>query len=250
MTYDLSVFLIVCPMVFLAGLVDSVAGGGGLVSLPAYLFAGVPPHTAVATNKCSSSMGTLVSTLRYLKSGYLDRSVAVATVLCALVGSVLGSNLMLVASDTLLRYLLIPLIPVVAFYVLRRRGEGNPEPLPLKRRRWIMAAISLVLGVYDGFYGPGTGTFLLLLYTGLAKLDLKTASGNVKLVNLSSNLAAVAVFLWNGQIAIPLGLVAGLFGIAGNYLGTGLVLKRGGKIIRPMLLVVLSLLFLKLLLDP
>ena len=249
MNFDLSTFLIVCPMVFLAGVVDSVAGGGGLISLPAYLFAGVPPHTAVATNKCSSSMGTLVSTLRYLKSGYLDRSVAVVTVASALVGSFLGSNLMLVASDDLLRYLLLPVIPVVAFYVLRKKDSQTPQPLPLGRRRWIMAGISLVVGVYDGFYGPGTGTFLLLLYTGLAKMDIKTASGNVKLVNLSSNLAAFAVFFWKGQMALPLGLTAGLFGIAGNYLGTGLVLKRGAKIIRPMLLVVLTILFLKLLLD-
>lgn len=110
-----------------------------------------------------------------------------------------------------------------------------------------MAASSFAVGCYDGFYGPGTGTFLLLLYTGLAKMDVRRASGNMKLANLSSNTAALLVFLVNRTIILPLGLAAAVFSIAGHYIGSGMVMKNGSRVVRPVILVVLVLLFVKIL---
>ena len=115
-------FLIVCPLVFLAGFVDAVAGGGGLISLPAYLLAGVPVHNAVATNKLSSATGTLISTVRLCKNKFVDWILVLPCIPMALLGSSIGAHLALIASDKLLRYMLIPVLPVVAFYVLRKKN--------------------------------------------------------------------------------------------------------------------------------
>jgi uncharacterized membrane protein YfcA len=123
------------------------------------------------------------------------------------------------------------------------------QPLNEWRRRAIVWSASLIVGAYDGFYGLGTGTFLLMIYCYFAKLDVRTASGNVKLVNLASNIGALATSLMAGMTLIPLGLTAAVFSTAGQYIGAGLALKNGSKIIRPVILVVLVLLTAKILLE-
>ena len=124
------------------------------------------------------------------------------------------------------------------------KGEINP---------WLQRAIvwgaSFIVGGYDGCYGPGTGTFLLLIFCNFAKMDLRTASGNVKLVNLASNVGALATSLMAGKVLIPVGLIAAVFSIAGHYIGAGLTIKNGGKIVRPVIFVVLALLAVKIVLE-
>lgn len=242
-------FLIVCPLVFLAGFVDSIAGGGGLISLPAYIAAGVPPHLAIGTNKLGSTMGTVISTARYAKGGYIKAKLSLLAALFAVVGSVIGAHLSMLASEQVLKGMMLAVLPVVAFYVLKNKSLGNPEEsssLPEKKMFLISIGAALVIGCYDGFYGPGTGTFLLLILTGFAKMDVRSASGTTKVINLSSNIAALVTFLINGKVLIPLGLVSGLFCIAGHYIGSGLVVKNGLKIVRPIVLVVLLCLFVKI----
>lgn len=240
-------FFIVCPMVFLASFVDAVAGGGGLISLPAYLLAGVPMHNAIATNKLSSASGTILSTWRLCKNGYVDWGLALPGGIMAVAGSVIGARLALLASDKILQLVLILILPIVAFYVLRKKElDTQKRPILSRKMQFLVVAIaSFLIGGYDGFYGPGTGTFLLLIYTGLAKMDSRKASGNMKVANLSSNVAALTVFLMNGKILIPLGLAASIFSIGGHYLGSGMVMKSGSKIIRPVILAVIGLLFIK-----
>ena len=244
---DLHTFLIVCPLVFLAGLVDSVAGGGGLISLPAYLIAGVPVHNAIATNKLSGSIGTAVSTVRYCKNKYADWGSAVPSVLTALLGSLLGANLALHTDEKIMKYVMLAVLPVVAFYVMRKHEFSEEKRTDISRKKMILlaAAASFVIGGYDGFYGPGTGTFLILVYTGLAGMDVRTASGNTKLVNLTSNVTALITWIMNGKILPLLGLAAAVFCMAGNYVGSGLVMHNGTKVIKPVILLVLVLLFLK-----
>ena len=242
-------YLIVCPLVFLAGLIDSIAGGGGLISLPAYLIAGVPPHIALGTNKTSSSMGTVVSAAKLAKNGFVDRRTAIPGGLCAVAGAIVGATISLYVEDTVITHMMIVILPVVAFYVLRSRTLGESEktgPLTGGRLIGAVCGIGLVMGIYDGFYGPGTGTFLLLLLTGLAHLDTRRAAGTTKVMNLSSNLAALATFLINGKVYYSLGLVSGLFCIAGHYIGSSLVVRGGRRVVRPMILVVLCILFGKL----
>ena len=144
--------------------------------------------------------------------------------------------------------MLIVALPVVAFYVLKNKSMEPKQKRQLAKgqKYAIVITASLVIGTYDGFYGPGTGTFLLLVYTGLAGMDIRTASGNTKLVNLASNLAALAAFFSSGKIVISLGLAAAVFSIAGHYIGSGMVIKNGTKIVRPIVVTVLILLLIKI----
>ncbi len=245
--------IIVCPLVFLAGFVDAIAGGGGLISLPAYIIAGVPAHFALGTNKLGSAMGTTISTARYLKNGYLKGKlmiqIAVGACIASLVGSSIGSSLSLLVSEQVLKNLMIPVLPIVAFYVLRNKNLGSVEvrePLPEAATFIIALLAAFLVGGYDGFYGPGTGTFLILILTGAARMDVRKASALTKVINLSSNVAALVTFLLNGTVNYTLGLAAGVFCIAGHYIGSGLVVHNGQRIVRPVILVVLAILFVKI----
>lgn len=250
MDINLITFLIVCPLVFLAGVIDSIAGGGGLISLPAYLIAGIPPHYALGTNKLSSCIGTFASTARYIKNKSVNYRIGAVSVILALAGSFLGANLALMVSESVIKNLLLFVLPFTAFFVLKnKKADDNRAPLSDKLTFLIACMASFVIAVYDGFYGPGTGTFLILCYTVFARMDIKTASGNTKIVNLSSNIAAVITFLLHGKVIFLLGLTAAIFSIAGHYIGSGLVLKKGYKIVKPVMLLVLALLFLTILTE-
>ena len=242
----LKTLLIICPLVFLAGFVDAIAGGGGLISLPAYLLAGLPPHQAIATNKMSSTIGTCASTARYLKNGYVDWKLGIPGIVMSLVGSHFGTKLQLMIDEVYLQYLLLVVLPVVAFVVLRQRQlpeqRGDIEP---KKQMAIVYLASLVVGAYDGFYGPGTGTFLLLIFCNLAKLDVRTAGGNVKLVNLASNIGALVTSLMSGKVFLVLGLIGTVTSFLGHFLGAGLAIKNGSKIVKPAVILVLVLLAAK-----
>ncbi len=246
-------YLIICPLVFLAGFIDSIAGGGGLISLPAFLLAGVPAHTALGTNKLSSSMGTTISTVRFIKQGYLKRKelikLAIISSITAIFGSTMGSNIALVVSEQIIENFLIVVLPVVAFYVLRNKNMGeHASGVETFTKVQYIAAISAAffIGCYDGFYGPGTGTFLILVLTGIAQLKMKEAATLTKVINLSSNYAALTVFIINGTINYQMGIVAGLFCTAGHYLGSGMVVSNGKKIVRPVILLVIGILFVKI----
>ena len=248
MELKLATFLLVCPLVFLAGFVDAIGGGGGLISLPAYLLAGVPVHFALATNKMSSASGTLISTVRICRSIKIRWKLAIPAVACALAGSYIGTRLSLLTDEKILRYVLIVVLPVVAFFVLRKNSLVSEKAKRLDEKKemavsWISA---FLIGIYDGFYGPGTGTFYLLILTGIAHLNVHQASAMTKILNLTSNLVALINFLLNGTTYYGLGMAAAVFCIAGNYIGSGLVVSNGQKIVRPLILVVLVVLFVKI----
>ena len=243
--------LLVCLLVFLAGYVDAIAGGGGLISLPAYMIAGLPTHAAIATNKMSSTMGTTIATWHYAKSGYIQWKLAGVCVVLAVAGSSIGSNLVLITSDAFLRVFLLAVLPITAIYVMRSKsfGKQDKEPLSPKRTAALCALVAFCVGIYDGFYGPGTGTFLMLLLTGVAHLKLKSAAGITKAINLTTNVTALVVFLLHGQVLLVLGLVAGAFNIVGNYLGSHSFSKNGGAVARPITIVVLVIFFAKVIWD-
>lgn len=247
MTFSWTTLLIVCPLVFLAGFVDSIAGGGGLISLPAYLLAGIPPHQAIATNKMSSSIGTTISTARYLRNGYVNYRVAIPSVLLAIGGANIGARLILLIPEKYIQYILLFALPAVAIFVLRGKPLEAASPVEIDKTRQLLLAVtmSFLLGIYDGFYGPGTGTFLLLIYTQLCHMTVKEAAGTVKMVNLSSNIMSLIIFLQKGQTIVLLGAIAGAFCLAGHFIGSGMVMKNGYKVVRPIVIVVLILLFIK-----
>ena len=251
MQYSWWTLLIICPLVFLGGLVDAIAGGGGLIALPAYLLAGFTPYNAIATNKLSSSIGTSVSTARMIRNRCIDVPLAIPTVVISILGAMLGSKLCLLVDENIIRYLLLLVLPVVAFIVMREKNLDTLETETIARRKQFVIVLLAAFGcaIYDGFYGPGAGTFMLLAFTKLGKMDLRNASGNVKVANLSSNIGSLVVFLLNGQAVIPIGLAASVFGIAGHYIGAGLLLKNGSKVVRPIILCVIALLFARVIYD-
>ena len=237
---------IVIVGVFLASFVDGVAGGGGIISVPTYLIAGLPAHLALGTNKLSSCIGTSVSAGRFIKGGFVDWKLGVPSILLALAGAHLGTRLQLALDERYLKWLLLVVLPIVAVVVLRQRTFPEERgDMPEGRRAAIVLTASLIVGAYDGFYGPGTGTFLILIYCNLGKMDLRTASGNVKLVNLASNIGALVTSFLSGKVFIVLGLIGAVASIAGHYIGSGMAIKNGAKIVKPVILVVLALLAVK-----
>ena len=240
-------YAIVCPLIFLGGFVDAIAGGGGLISLPAYLIAGFPVHVSIGTNKLSSTIGTTITTWKFWKRGYIRPKLSLICALCALVGSSVGANIAMHLSDRVFKPLLLVILPLTALYVFRTKtiGASEKDALPPARTALICAAVALGMGTYDGFYGPGSGTFMLLLLTGAAHLSLNDAAGTTKVINLCSNIAALTTYLLNGQGNIPLGLTAGLFGIAGCSLGVRCFSQRGSRIVKPLIAVVLGICFVR-----
>lgn len=246
----LTQFLVVCPLVFLAGFVDAVAGGGGLISLPAYMIAGLPVHYAIGTNKLSSGMGTAITTSQFARKGYIPWKQAAFCVICALAGSALGARLALLLDDGIFRALMLLILPLTAIYVTRSKAlTVENEPFSFKKTLALSMAIALVIGVYDGFYGPGTGTFLILLLTVVAHMGLRSANGVAKAINLTTNLTALTVYWMDGKVLFLLGLAAGMFSVVGNWLGARFFEDRGSRAVKPIMLTVLAIFFVRVLLE-
>ena len=243
-------FLIVCPLVFLAGFVDSIAGGVGLISFPAYLLAGVPVHVILGTSKLSAFPGAIVAAARFAKSGLVQWKLALPCGLIAALGAFAGARIALGVDEAVIRSLMVVVLPVVAFYVLRSKpdpGEEEKAELPFEKLLIPSRAASFVIGAYDGFYGPGTGTFLILVFAGPLKMHMKHSAGISKVVNLAADIGALLTFTASGKVNVALGVAAALFCMAGSYFGSGLVVNNGQKIVRPVILTVLVLLFAKIL---
>lgn len=240
-------YLIVCPLVFLGGFVDAVAGGGGLISLPAYMLAGLSPIEAIGTNKFSACCGTAVATWRYSRCGFIHWRHLIVAVILALVGSWLGARLALLVEGEIFKIIMLVIVPIVAAFVLNKRTLMKYRlAFPPMKTDVIVSVIALFIGCYDGFYGPGTGTFLMLLLVGVAHISLQEAVGTTKVINLATNFASLTVFLAHGVVLFPLAIVAALFGIAGNYLGANHFSKRGVGFVKPLTVVVLAIFFIKL----
>jgi uncharacterized membrane protein YfcA len=245
-------YVIVLPFIFLAGLIDSIAGGGGLISLPAYVGSGLPPHVALGTNKFSSCFGTVFSTANYLRAKMIDLPVALLSAAFALLGSWMGTRTVLILPSDFVRYLLLVLIPVIAVVSLLNRNMGlrnHSHLLRLGYRLLLGALAGLVIGFYDGFFGPGTGTFLIMIYTILLHYDFIVANGNTKVVNLASNVAALATFAAAGSVYYPIAVPGAACGIAGNLIGSRLVIRKGNKLIRSIFILALLLLLGRIIYD-
>lgn len=251
-TLSIPMLIFLMCMTGFAGLVDSAAGGGGLISLPAYLFAGLPVHYTYGTNKFSAACGTTFATLRFFKSGAMDLKVGLLAAAGSFVGSGLGSRLVLLLSEQALRTMMLVILPVAAVLILWRRklpDENRDDGVMSGRKALLAVAIGLGIGLYDGLFGPGTGTFAIIAFTTLMGFDLRTASGNAKVLNLASNYASLVTYLSSGLVVFSIGIPCALSGIVGNLIGSRLALTRGARFIRPMMLVVLVLLLGKLVSD-
>ena len=243
-------FIILLPLTGLAGFVDAIAGGGGLISIPAYMLAGCPPHIAIATNKVSAGMGLITANYRYAKSGYVRWKLSAICAVAALCGGSIGAKLSLMLSDRYFKILMLVILPATAAFVMKGHIlEDNKEDLGFARTVVIACAVALTVGAYDGFYGPGSGTFMLLLLAGAAHMKIQEANATAKVINLCTCISSLAVYLINGQVLIILGLAAGLTSTIGAWIGTKMFDRDGSGIVKPIIILVISIFFIKIIIE-
>ena len=240
-------------LLFLAGLsagfIDSIAGGGGLISLPTLLWAGLPPHLALGTNKMQSTFGTLLAVRRYAQAGLVQWAQVRLAVAVTFVAALLGTLAVTQVSPDLLKKLVPWLLLGIAAYALVSPRFGQ-QAARARFSPTVFACLGgSVLGFYDGFMGPGTGTFWTVACLSLLGLNLIHATAYTKVVNLTSNLASVSVFIWAAQVRYDIAAVMIAGQLIGARLGTGLVIRHGAPFIRVMFLLVVFALVVKLLWD-
>lgn len=248
----LKTLLTVCPLIFLGGFVDSVAGGGGLITLPAYMMAGIPVHFAAGTNKAVNACGAAAASLKFFRSGKIRLHASLCAAAGALAGGYTGAEIAKLLSENLLKGLMLAALPIVAAFLAVKKDFGL-EPSEKRRSKprelGVSLGIGLLIGCYDGMVGPGTGTFMIMAFTALLGMDIVTASGCAKVGNLASNAAAAASFLLGGKVMWALVAPAAACSILGNWCGARYAIRGGGKKIRGMIFLVLGMLFAKLLYD-
>lgn len=249
MEITLKMYLIVLPMVFLAALVDAIAGGGGLISLPAYTLTGLDYNIASGCNKFSAMFGTLMATIRYYRSRKLLLIPGLCASLTALPGAYLGTRIAMMLGTEIMNRFMVFAIPLVGALVLLRRKKDDAARSPIRHMKPVCMLIGLVVGFYDGFFGPGTGTFLIILFTWIAGMDMVSASATAKPVNLASNIASLITRMAAGNVLYGLAIPAMFFSIAGGWIGSKLALNRGARLIRLVMMGVLLLLTIKLALE-
>jgi uncharacterized protein len=234
----------------LAGLVDAIAGGGGLLTVPALLTAGLPPHLVFGTNKGSAVFGSGAALLRFWRAGLVDGSRAGPLFALGFLGSLGGAALLLAVNPAVLKPLVLVLLVAAGVVVAFVRPDVKLAGLPPPPRALLRAGlVALVVGAYDGFFGPGTGTFLILAFVGVLHLGLQAASANAKVVNFASNAAAAALFAVQGTVLwhVSIPMAAGQF--LGGLAGAQLAVRGGDALVRRVVLVVVVALVAKLAWD-
>ena len=234
------ILIVVLPLIFLGGFVDSVAGGGGLITLPAYLMAGIPAHLAMGTNKVVNGTGTALASFKYFRGGKVLLRPAIVSGIGALLGAAIGTKIALLIA-----------LPCAAILLMLKKDFGKENDAPAReytpqQEMTRAALIGLGLGCYDGLIGPGTGTFMIMAFTMALSMDLLTASGCAKIANLCSNVASAVLFIFSGKVCWLLALPAAACNMLGAYCGARYAMKGGSKRVRGMIFVVLGLLFIKM----
>lgn len=240
--------VVLCLAALLAGGVDAIAGGGGLITLPILLATGLPPHVALGTNKGQSVFGSASALFRFSRAGLVSGEVAWVCFVLGLLGAFAGARLVLWVNPEVLRPLvLILLVAVAAFLAFRKERPPVERPAPsLLRLRVLGGLTAFLIGAYDGFFGPGTGTFLIVAFSSLLGQGLMRASADAKVVNFASNLASVVFFSWNGLVLWRLALPMAVAQFAGAWIGAHLTVHGGDRLVRKVVLVVVTALVLKL----
>ncbi len=250
--YDLAphLILLLAAAAFFAGFVDAIAGGGGLITVPAMLIAGIPPLQTLGTNKVQSLFGAGSATIAYARKGHVNLREQLPMALMAVMGGSLGAALATIVPGDVLRAVMPVLLVVIALYFALKPNLDDVD----KHRRVTPFVFGLTLvpliGFYDGVFGPGTGSFFMLGFVSLAGFGMLKATAHTKLLNFGSNLGALIVFASFGATLWKLGLMMGVCQFLGAQLGSRLAMRIGAKLIKPLLVVVCIAFTIKLLSDP
>ncbi len=243
--------VLLCLAGFVAAFVDSIAGGGGMISIPAFIMAGVPPHLTLGTNKFSATANSLTSSIRYIQEGKVNWNLLGVLVPFSLVGAFFGVRTVIAIPTLYLRFVITGMILLVGIYTVRKKTLGqiqeikNPNSL-----QWFLGAFfALLIGFYDGFFGPGTGSFLMFMFIKGFGLDFLHAGGNARVLNFISNAVSLVLFALHGKIWYAVGIPVAVAMFFGALAGSRTAFRKGIAFIRPLFIVITFLAALKLLID-
>lgn len=242
-------YIFLCLAGFAAAAVDSIAGGGGLISLPAIMAVGVPPHMALGTNKFASTNASFTSTLTFARSKKIYMPLIKYLIPCTLVGAAIGVNTALKIDPAVLQVMILVLVFAVAIYTIIKKDFGSEDRFKGLTRLNIFygCLFAFALGFYDGFFGPGTGSFLIFLFISIYGFDFTISAGNGKILNFVSNITSLVLFALNGKIMYLAGIPMALSMIFGAWVGTKIAIKNGAKVIKPIFVTIALILTAKLL---
>lgn len=241
-------YVLICIIGFFAAMVDSMVGGGGLISLPALIATGMPTHLALGTNKFAASSGAISSSITYIKSGNVNKKLMKVLFPCSLIGSAIGVKIVLGLNPDFLKAIIIFLVAIIGAYTLMNKELGLKDNYKDPDKKTMAKGVGLAsfFGFYDGFFGPGTGSFLIFGLIHIFALDFKKAAANAKVLNLASNLTAAIIFLFSGQVAFQYGVPMAISMIIGAKVGAHFAIKGGSKFIKPIFVIVSFILVVKM----
>ena len=249
MEFDLLSYALFFVAAFLGGFIDAIAGGGGLITLPAIMAMGVPPHLALGTNKLQGVFGSFTATLNFTKKGLIDYKECFVGIVFTFIGALIGATLILFLNANFLKIIIPFLLIAIFIYTLFMPKIGESDRAAKMNERLFYVIFGLILGFYDGFFGPGAGSFWMFAMVVLIGLNLKKAVAHTKALNFTSNIVALGVFIAGGQILWLVGFLMAVGQILGAYFGSNLVIKKEVKFIRTMFLIVVAATICKLLFD-
>ncbi|MGQ4582819.1 TSUP family transporter [Lysobacter sp. F60174L2] len=249
MELGIEVIALLMAVAFVAGVIDAIAGGGGLLTIPALMAAGVPPVHAIATNKLQSSFGTASAVVAFARKGRIDFRRFLKPAIGAFLGSAVGAWVLQRIDPAFLAGL-IPVLLILMVIYFTVAPKASEEDRHSRLGTGALVGIVIAIGFYDGFFGPGTGSFLTTVLVALFGMGLVSATAHTKFLNLASNVAALVTLVIGGQVLWMVGLLMAVASIAGGQVGAHLALRVGGKVIRPLLVVMALALTVKLLADP
>lgn len=249
MEFGLDIFLILFSVAFVAGLIDTIAGGGGLLTIPALLYVGIPPAAALATNKLQGTFGSFTAATYFIRKKMVNIKEMKLMIMLTFLGAVLGGFALLQIDASILKHVIPVLLILIGFYFLFSPNIGSMDKE--KRISVILFSFTLAFGVgfYDGFFGPATGSFFAIGFIALLGFNLTKATAHAKVLNFASNISSLCFFMFFGKIYWSIGLCMGVGQMCGALIGAKLVLKNGPKIIRPIIVIISFAISIKLFLS-
>ncbi|MEW5799109.1 MAG: TSUP family transporter [Bacteroidota bacterium] len=245
----ISTYIVLFVAALLSGFIDAIAGGGGLIALPALLAVGVPPQIALGTNKFQSSFGSFTASLYYWRKGYVDLRKACAGILFTFIGAAIGAWAVQQLQTEILGDIIPVLLFIIALYTILTPSLGHREHVPQISAGLFFVVAGITFGFYDGFFGPGVGSFWAIAFVLLLGFDLQRATGYTKVMNFTSNIVSLIVFAIGGSIWFLHGIAMAVGQIIGARIGARLAVKKGIAVIRPLYIIVVLATIAKLLYD-
>lgn len=249
MEITLNIIVILFCIAFIAGFIDAIAGGGGLITIPALLMTGIPPAMALGTNKLQACGGSFSASIYFLRKKTVNLKTIWLLVLMTFIGAVLGTISIQIVDSSIIKKMIPFLVLVIGLYFLFTPNLGEQDCNNRVSYSGFAFSAGFGIGFYDGFFGPGTGSLFSLAFVVLLGFNLAKATAHAKVLNFTSNIAALLLFLLGGQIWWEVGLVMMLGQIIGAHLGAKMVLTKGKKLIRPMVVIMSFIMTVKMTYD-